>query len=245
MAIASITLWLNNPNRHYQTGVSLYEQYGTKRSLKVLFKGGESPYHATRLAAELELLNEQVIVTDQAAAPLVAARVPDRRPAEPPPLLPALADIPLTLKRHSLDDEQWANAPDAIKDLFVQNSKLKSRSDLAFHKLSIVSSNADRLTLALARLNDNDAINENWRLIKEYQASGKVTKQLQEESLVSVEKLSLKELVKVLMNYPTYITKAKAGLKKMEAGQKRSAAELKLQAKELYLKAAWERVDNE
>jgi hypothetical protein len=197
MAIAQLTAWLRSPDKNYQLGVALYDQYGSKPTLKIFFRNGSSDYHHIRLQEALEELALLDIAPQTATEAAGAA----------PITIPALDAIPVPAKLFSLTDEQWNSTPAQIRDLYVTNHRLKSRADLLFMQAGSAPTAEERLQLSLAQLNDRADLNKNWKQIKEYHATGALQEQITQEQETPIGELSLPELLKLEKNLPTYITK--------------------------------------
>jgi hypothetical protein len=210
MAIAQITAWLNDKHKHYPAGVALFEQYGTNSLQKVFFRNGNSPYHLSRLTESLGKINVDAV------QPSITT------PAVQVAIIPQLNSIKVSQVRYSLSDDEWNRLPDAVKDLYTENSQLKSRAELAFHQARIAGSDESRLALGIQILDDRDQINFNWKKIRDYQASGKVTEKIVAEKKRTVDELTMAEMLAKLKNLPTYISKAKKNLETMEEGSKRN-----------------------
>jgi hypothetical protein len=207
MAIAQIQAWLRLADKNYQLGVALYNQYGLKPTLKIFFDNGTSDYHHIRLQEALEELSHLDIAPQQ---------VKEAAPAAPS-TIPALEAISVPSKLFSLTDEQWKNTPDQIRDLYVTNHRLKSRADLLFMQAGSAPTPHERLHLALAQLNDREELNQNWKQIKEYHATGALQEQITQEQETPIAQLSVPELLRLDKNLPTYITKDTKRLQGLKA----------------------------
>lgn len=212
MAIAEITHWLNKPDRSYDAGVALYEQYSTNVLLKPFFKTAKSSYHSSRLVEEMINLNKLDLV-----------------PSKPPVFkIPELETISIPAKRYGLNDEQWGAAPDEIKDLYVMNSRLKSRADLLFHQTRIATTDDARLSLSLAQLADRSVINTNWKKIKDFYATGKLKEEITTANEKSIADMTMAELFPLSKNLPTYISKDKRNYNEAKSSSAREKIQKRL-----------------
>jgi hypothetical protein len=233
MAIAAITAWLKDKVRHYETGALLYAEYGDSVLLKSFFAKGKSPYHIARLEAELEKLQSKVIIG-------LTLPSPKERVVAPAPAVPA----PSRPERFSLSDKEWDAAPDYIKDLYAENNRLSSERQLNFHQARVAGSDEARLKLGLQILEASDKINQNWKEIKEFHATGKLKERLEKEQDRVVDDLTTQELMKEARNIPTYITKARKRLEQLPDGSKRNDVLARIQSYEVKLNAINKRLGN-
>lgn len=210
MAIAQIAAWLRSADKNYQLGVALFNQYGDKPLLKTLLNNGSSDYHQQRLFEALQEINDRPVNESlKSTNPIPVAFS-----------VPALDTIPVPSRMFSLTDEEWSKVPESIKDLYVQNHRLNSRADLLYLQGRSAPSPGERLKLGLAQLDDRQQINENWKLIKDFHATGMEQKAIVEKQEASIADMHLGEVLKLEKNLPTYITKATGRLSKLQAGTK-------------------------
>ncbi len=227
MANATVTAWLIQPQKDYQTGVALYGQFGTSGLLKTFFSKGKGAYHLTRLIETLTKLNLELSnIPVQFVAPVEALPAKDlSRP-----------------RIYSLTDVEWDAAPDEIKDLYTENTRLKSHAELLFHQIRITGTAQDRLAMALQLLDDRDKRSENFKAIKEFQETGKVKEKIVQDAGKTIDQLTMAEIAAVLKNFPTYISKDKARMDAMADGPKKDKVISRLLEREIFLKLAKERV---
>jgi hypothetical protein len=242
MAIASISAWLNNPNRLYLDGVALFRQFGTDVLLQALLDTGseKSNYHRTRLTTALQALNARL--QDQPASPAQPSPSPRSKPEQA--AVQQHAPQIIKVARHSLTDPEWEKAPDAIKDLYVRNKELVSEAELAYHHCRIVTSDAARLELAQRILDNRDQVNENWQAIKTYHATGEIAKQITAACTPAVERMTPAELTAIIRNYPTYITKDNAKLEGALTTSRREKITKRLQERQIMLDLVKRRIAN-
>ena len=228
MANATITAWLKLSNPNYETGVALFDQFGTSNLLKIFFSKGKGDYHLSRLKEALKKLNEELTEPSRPVAMIT----------------PAVKALPVSPKIHSLTDNEWNQAPDAIKDLYVLNHQLKSHAEFLHHQIRIEPYRERRLSMALELLNDRDSANANWQIIRNYNINGKVNEQIIKESAPTIDKMTMAELTAVLKNFPTYITKDNAKLAGMPDGSKKNKILQRLQERKVQLELAKKRLEN-
>ncbi|MBS7565093.1 hypothetical protein KHS38_11820 [Mucilaginibacter sp. Bleaf8] len=233
MAIATITQWLAAPVKNYTIGLALYNQHGDNPLLKTVLQHGDSEYHLNRLTEALEQLNHKLQPEPVEQPEARAAAV----------FIPALETIPVPPQRHALADSEFSRSPEPIKQLYTQNSRLKTRADFLYLQVRSAPTPAARLELALAQLDDRSQINENWKEIKEYHVTGKIKDDIKEEQEKQVSDLSVTELIALNKNLPTYITKDKKKLTALKSGTtKYDKTFMRLQENTIKLKLVKERL---
>jgi hypothetical protein len=225
---ASITAWLNQREKDYATGVLLHDQFGASKMLRVLFANGKSAYHLSRLIETLQKLNP-TLAESSVSTPI---------------LIPAVKDMPFSPRIYSLTDNEWDAAPGEIKDLYTENSRLKSHSELLHHQIRITGSQQHRLEMALLLLDQRDKINQNWSVIKDFQATGKVAGKVIEAASKTIEELNMPELTAIMKNFPTYLSKDKAKLPGMADGRMKNKVLARIRERETILELAKKRIEN-
>lgn len=227
MANLRISEWLKNPNREYDYGTLLYDQYGKSSLLKALFKNGNSPYHSDRLVESLEELNP--LLQEEKSAPFK---------------IPKLEEITVPVKRYSVTDEVWNALPESIKDLYTLNSKLHSHSQLLFNQVRISRSDDHRLALGLDILKERSQLNDNWKTIKDYHQKGFLKEEIKEKEEKTVQEMTIKDMVAKMINIPTYLCKHKKKLAKMIDGSKKNSLMLLIQQQESQLELIKQRIED-
>ncbi|MBB2149167.1 hypothetical protein [Pedobacter gandavensis] len=219
MAIAKISIWLNDVRRDYQYGVLLYNQFGKSELLKVLFNNGDSSYHQDRLHAALEELNPMLEeLTNQSSFKI-----------------PTLHQMPSPSKSYGVPQQAWDKFPEPIKDLYGQSSKLHRHSQLLFDQARIAKSDEERLSYALPMLLERKDLNGNWKAIKDFHEKGKIQEKIIEQEKASVQDLSIAELTRQMKNIPSYLSKDKKRVIDMPAGPKKNKVMLRIQEHEVKL----------
>jgi len=227
MAIAKISTWLKDPRRDYTYGVLLYDHYGSSNLLKALFKNGNSQYHQDRLLDELEKLNLTIEeLTNQSSFKI-----------------PELKDLPVPAKRYGVTDEVWNKLPDQIKDLYTNNSKLHRHSQLLFDQARIANSDQDRKALGSQILSERNELNENWKAIKDYHEQGKLREEIKQKGEISIEEMSIWELIMQFKNIPSSISKDKKYLSSLTDGPKKNQVLLRIQEREVQLELVKKRLE--
>lgn len=192
MAIASITTWLDNPQRSYHHGKALYEQYGNSASLLALIRSGSGNYHLSKLKEGLELVNKQCNLEPK---PIVVGTY----------VKPEKPDL-------SKKNPDLANAPDAITEIRDEKNSRYAQARRLFENIRIMDSREHRLQAGLELLDHMDFVNDSWEVIDEWKESGKVREIQKVEAEKEVAELTMTELVKESNNLPTYISKDKKNL---------------------------------
>lgn len=193
MAIASITSWLNDPDRSYQTGLLLYEQYGDNRVLISLFKSGSTSFHFSKLNAALQELNTKANLEPRAIA------ISDQE------------HIPAANENKFKD--RFENAPEKILEIRNEKNRRYAQARRLFESIRVLDSKDLRRDAALQLLDHMDYVNQAWMAIDEWRESGQIQEIQEKESESDVSQLSLVELLQEAKNLPTYISKDRQKLK--------------------------------
>jgi len=227
MAIAKITIWLNDVRRDYEYGVLLYNQFGKSELQKVFFKNGNSPFHQDKLFTALEELNPSLEeLTNKSSFKI-----------------PTLENMPIPVKRYGLTDEAWDKLPEQIRTLYVDNSKLHAHSRLLFDQARIARNDEDRGLLGREILFERNLLNNNWKDIKDYFSQGKIKDQLEGKEKENLDDLTILELTKKLANIPSYLCKDRKTAITMTAGSKLNAVLLRIQKNEIKLELIKKRLE--
>lgn len=225
MAIASITTWLNNPDRNYNHGRLLYEQYGSNVLILTILKSGCSTYHFAKLQAALEDLNTK---PDLIPKPIVISEY-----------IPEPAAAP---GKKSLD---FKTAPEQIIDIRNKKNQRFAQARKLHETIRIMDDEEHRLTAALELLDHMDYVNSCWESIDKFLDTGEIKPLPQQEQAIPVDQLGLKELIKEGNNLPSYICKEKKKVKLGKAPAKQLKATIKVEWFEKRLKEVKERLQNE
>ena len=192
MAIASITTWLNSPEKKYILGRMLYEQYGDKSSLKALFKSGDSNFHFTKLVSALEELNKlnnpppkQIIIAEPAPKNILKEK----------PLL------------------EYEGAPEKIVEIRNNKNKAYSLARKLFEMIPYMDSPAHRLEAGKELLQKMIYVQDCWQAIDEWKANGTIRELKLKEIEKDVADLTLAELRQEEKNLPPNISKDRGKLK--------------------------------
>lgn len=228
MAIAKITNWLKDPDRVYDDGAYLFEQYGASSLLKSLFRNGTSLYHYNRLVEALEEINE---VAEPHTPPAKVEFIP---------VLPAVAPA----AHYGVTQPEWDKLPEAVKDLYGSNMKLHGHSKLVFNQMRLSETNESRLEKALLILNERETIQENHKAIKDFHATGRIKETIVAENEKPIGQLSMAELSAMAKNIPTYLSKARKKLPNMPAGPKKNKVLHKVSEWEIQLDLLNKRLAN-
>jgi hypothetical protein len=193
MAIASITQWLDNPNRSYHHGVKLYEQYGTDRVILALIRSGTGSYHYAKLRAGLEAVNKN---SNLQPKPIVVSQ-----------LLPEISS------GEGKKNPDFTGAPDEIEKIRTEKTVRYAQARDLFANIRYMDSRENRLQAGLELLNHMDFVNDSWLVIDEWKETGKVLELNKKETEKTVSELTMAELLKESKNLPTYISKTSRKLK--------------------------------
>jgi hypothetical protein len=210
MAIASITTWLDNPNKSYHHGRLLYEQYGDSRVLLTLLKSGSGSYHFSKLKEGLEKVNKKANLVPKQVV------VGNYLPAEKSDL--------------SKKNPDFTDAPAEIEKIRQEKSKRYAQARDLFANIRFMDSRENRLRAGLELLDHMDFVNDSWLVIDEWKETGKVLELKKVETEKEVADLSVAEMLKEVKNLPTYISKYKQKLKNAKAPALKSKFAKKLEA---------------
>lgn len=166
-----------------------------------------------------------------------------KRPQAIPFTPPAAKDIPVSMKRYAVNDQQWEQLPEQIKDLHRRNIQLNDHSKLLFAQSRATEHPASRLKLDLQILNERDQINKNWRTIKDYHERGVILVEIKAAAVKTVEQMSITEMVAASKNIPTYVSKARKRLEKTTDAHKQEDEHKKIKAWELQLEEIRKRLE--
>lgn len=208
MAIATITQWLNDPNRTYHHGQILYKQYGKNAIARIIIDTGNqhSNYH-------FSYLERALLETNQTAAEKSALIIPD------------LIEFN-TQPSQGITDKEFQALPDEIKQIRNNAKNHFNRAKFLFARIPLTENETDRLNQALQLLDDYDQNRELMAQVQTYLNLGSIPPSLIQETKTEkpVPDLTIRELIAESKNLPTYITKDKQKLKstsdKPEAAQK-------------------------
>lgn len=210
MAIASITVWLNEKNPSYHHGRLLYEQYGDDRLVLTIIKSGSGSYHFAKLKEALEFLNTKtnLIPKQIVFVPPVAEE-----------FTPAGEKV-----KTNLD-----NAPAEVRKIRDDKNKLYAEARHLHVTIKSLDNDELRLAAALTILDNMDVVNEIWVALDTFAKTGEIMKIKHEETLAEVSELSLPELLKESKNLPPNISKARGNANKTADPVKKSKYQLKVQ----------------
>ena len=189
MAIASLTLWLNDPKRDYNHGRLLYEQYGSNPVILTILRSGSGSYHFSKLQTAIEQLNQK---TDLVPKPIVIAEFV-KEPAPKP--------------GNKIKD--FKSAPDQIIDIEREKSQRYAQARKLHETIRIMDDKDHRLAAALELLDHMDFVRTCWDSIDLYNETGEVKPLPQEQEATPVDRLSVPELLKEQKNLPPNISKDK------------------------------------
>lgn len=222
MAIASITAWLNDPNRNYLHGKALYEQYGDNKAVLALIRSGSGSFHLAKLKEGLEKLN---LLANLEPKPIV---INDHRPE------PAAAP--------GKTNPDFTSAPDQILRIRNEKNEKYAQARKLHETIRVMDSRQHRLQAGLQLLDLMDEVNESWSIIDEWKEKGTIREKMLADTEKSVAELTLAELLQESRNIPPNITKDRKKLPTATDAKKVDIA-LRLEAREARLKAIKKRLD--
>lgn len=229
MAIAKITSWLADPNRSYDHGRSLYEQFGTDVVVLAVIKGGNSPYHFTKLFDSLTALNQTL---EEKTAPKQA-------------IIPNLSEFKGPAAAPVKNKPDFHSLPDAMKDVTTIKNQHKRRADQLYIEIAFTESSEDRRIMALTMLEDYDKVQECWGILDNYRDTGIVLESKRKTIDEEVKDLSVLQMMNSLKNIRTYLCKDKKKAVAMKPGRQLSKVLARIQENQLKLKLLEERMKNE
>lgn len=192
MAIASITTWLNTPQKNYRQGCALYAQYGNKEYLKALFNTGNSSYHFTKLEAALLDLNKL---------------------NNPPPKNIIVAEKPKETLLAPIAKFDYGNYPDKIQEIIKAKNFAYAKARKLFETIPFLDSQTHRLEAGKELLADRKFVQECWQAIDKWKESGEIMEVAIKKIETDVADLSLADLIKEQKNIPPNISKDRKKLK--------------------------------
>lgn len=190
MAIASILQWLSDPNRTYQHGKLLYEQYGTNIVAATIINTGHqgSNYHFTYLE---NCLKDLVNHTPQK----IQVIIPDLNEFNIP-------------QKQGISDKEYQKLPEDLREIRKDAKNQYNRAKWLFARIPLTDSIDQRLIMALQLLDDFDNNRRQMGHVQGFLDKGTYTPEtIILKALKPVQDLSTKELIAESKNIPTYITK--------------------------------------
>lgn len=223
MAIASITTWLDNPQRSYVHGVALYEQYGKNKAILTLIKSGSGSFHLSKLREALAKTNERSNLEPKPIA------IPDSVQEPTPPA-----------GKFSPD---FTSAPDKILEIRETKNKNYAHARQLFAQIRLMDSKQHRLSAGLQLLDLMDDVNEAWSVIDEWKETDRIREMKMQETEKQVTELTLPELMREAQNLPTYITKDRKKLSSEKKDSKKMIITLRLETRISRLKLVKKRLN--
>lgn len=196
--VNSIKEWLNG-SRDYSLGVALYEAHGTDEGLKQMFAQGFSQYRQQRLVAALQELKEHPTIVEL--------------PSEPRTITVAVneAVLPENLVPAERDPYRQRWLP-----LYQQMNYLR-------HQLRTAADDTKRGEMAHEILSLEEKCYQIWEERDYFIKYGQPVPNMVTDTITVTDR---NELHRKLMNYRTYITKAKKCLKENPEDAKAAARKL-------------------
>jgi hypothetical protein len=225
MAIASLTTWLNNPDRQYDSGLLIYEQYGTNAVLLALLRNGSSSYHFTKLQKALEDLN---LRDDLEPKPIVIGEY-----------------VPEEVTNARVTKLDYKSAPEVIVDIRDNRNKSFAQARKLHETIKILDLKDHRLQAALELLNHMDHVQESWKTIDAWQATGEIKEVVAQATVPEVSTLTHAQLLREHGNLMSNISKDKALILETTKASLKLKASARLKFREARLIQIRERLKDE
>lgn len=186
-----------------------------------VIKGGNSPYHSTRLFEALKLLNSKC---EELAV----------KPKQSPiPELSQFAGPAAAAKKTKPD---FHSLPEAMKDVTTLKNQHKRRADQLFIEISFTESQELRREMATTMLDDYEKVQECWALLDNYRETGIVLNNKKATIEQEVDGMTTMERFNNFKNIRTYLTKDKKKAANMEPGRQLTKVLARIQENQLKLK---------
>ncbi|MGY4385652.1 hypothetical protein ACVWYN_002698 [Pedobacter sp. UYP24] len=225
MAIASLTTWLTNPDRQYDQGLLIYEQYGTNQVTLALLRSGSSSYHFSKLQKSLEELN---LREDLVPIPIVIGEY-----------------IPEDIVSPGKPVFDYKSAPDIIIDIRDNKNKSFAQARKLFEVIRVMDSKDHRLAAALELLDHMDHVQESWGAIDAWQNTGEIKQIAVEAEIIDIAGLSHAQLLREQGNLMSNICKDKTQILTTSKPGLKLKASARLKFREDRLAKVRERLGNE
>ncbi|SDM40500.1 hypothetical protein [Pedobacter antarcticus] len=192
MAIASLKLWLDDPNRKYIHGLLLYEQYGDNPVILALLKSGQGSYQTGKLINALQALNERNDLVPKKI--IIGEYIPE----------------PTTI--HGKEDFDYPNTPELIIQIRDKKNSDYAQARKLHESIRVIDDQQYRLEAALELLDKMDAVDTSWSVLDLYRETGEVKKLNNPDQQSEVDTLTLTELMREDKNLQSNISKDKGRL---------------------------------
>jgi hypothetical protein len=216
MAIASITSWLNSPDKNYILGRALYQQYGSDPVTLALINSGSTAYHFNKLFQALTELNKKVGLEPKQIV------IGDFHPE--PVSSPSGKSNP-----------DFAGAPEKILQIREEKNRRFAQARKLHESIRLMDSREHRLKAAVELLNHMDFVNECWSIIDEWRDHGHVRHQEEIKQAADVSDLTEAQLIREKTNLASNITKDRAKLQACKDPRKQVKLSQRLQARTIRL----------
>lgn len=225
MAIASLSTWLNDPNRQYAQGLLIYEQYAANKVLLALLKSGSSSYHFNKLQKALEDLS---LREDLVPIPIVIGEY-----------------VPEEITSPGKAGFDFKSAPEVIVDIRNNKNKSFAQARKLFEVIRVIDSQEHRLQAGMELLDHMDHVQESWGAIDTWRETGEVKQIASEAEVRDVASLTLVELLREQANLMSNISKDKAKILSTTRPGMKLKASARLNFREKRLAQVRERLGNE
>jgi hypothetical protein len=223
MAIASITQWLNDPQRSYQVGKLLYEQYGDNKVVLSLINSGSSSFHQQQLFTALQKVNLKVNL-------------------EPKKIV--IPDLSSENQERSKPITNYTSAPEQILNIRDEKSLNFAKARKLFESVRVMDSQEHRLEAGLQILDLMDKVNEAWEIIDQWNDSGKIAELKQIEEEKAIEEMNIHELIRDKAKLMPNISKDKKRILGAKNDKDKLKYTQKYEARKQRLALVLERIEN-
>lgn len=225
MAIASITTWLNNPNKIYAHGLLLFEQYGSSAVTLALLRSGEGSYHLSKMQQALQALNDQPGL--QPKAVVIGAYI-----AEP-------------ISIHGKGQFDYATAPEQIVQIWDNKNQHYAQARKLHEAIRVLDDQDHRLQAGLELLDHMDKVNQSWSILDKYHDTGEIAKLDIPDQAAAVDSLTVAQLIQEHNNLKPNISKDRRKLRETTDQAKKIELARRLEMREARLVLVKGRLKNE
>lgn len=183
MAIASIINYLNQKNKTYEEGLTLFKEFSKSQILISFFEKGKSEFNFKKLINELDKLKGLNI--------------------EPKPISIAPQNI------IKFDPINFENAPIEIREIRDEKNRMYAEAKDLFYKIKTIYGAETRIHAGIKLLSLMEGVNDRWEVIDSWKETGQIIRKQQEKAEIKISELSVSELLKELRNLPPNISKYK------------------------------------
>jgi hypothetical protein len=225
MAIASITQWLNSPDKNYLQGRLLYEQYGNNRVTLALISSGSGSYHLSKLITALADINSRPEIKPQQIA------------------IAKVVAVPMPVVKASKEAIDYKDAPQLILDIRAQKTENYATARKLHESIRFIESKEHRCSAGLQILDLMDEVSEAWGIIDEWKEKGHVRAVEQKKQMAAVSEMSHLELLQEEKRLAPNVTKDRKKLLKPLSKRKELDIQVRLQERSIRLEEVRRRIN--